>query len=76
MEHSILKGRDRSPRRCNEAKTMRKSWAKGDISTVAMWRLCYAIVEKDNADAGAGMARLAGLATAESDGREKTVRNK
>ena len=71
MEHSILKDRDRSPRRCNGAKTMLKSWAKGDISTVAMWRLCYAIVEKDNTDAGAGMARLAGLATAESDGREK-----
>ena len=71
MEHSILKDRDRSPRRCNGAKARLKSWAKGDISTVSMWRLCYAIVEKDNTDAGAGMARLAGLATAESDGREK-----
>ena len=36
MEHSILKDRDRSPRRCNGAKTMLKSWAKGDISTVGM----------------------------------------
>ena len=76
MEHSILKDRDRSPRRCNGAKTMLKSWARGDIGTVGMWRLCYAIVTKDNTDAGAGMARLAGLATAESDGREKTVRKK
>ena len=47
---------------------MLKSWAKGDISTVGMWRLCYAIVTKDNTDAGAGMARLAGLATSESSG--------
>ena len=46
MEHSVLKDRDRSPRRCNGAKTMIKSWAKGDISTVGMRRLCYAIVEK------------------------------
>ena len=76
MEHSILKDRDRSPRRCNGAKAMLKSWAKGDISTVSMWRLSYAIVTKDNTDAGAGMARLAGLATAETDGREKTVRTK
>ena len=74
LEHSILKDRDRSPRRCNGAKAMLKSWAKGEISTVGMWRLSYAIVTKDNTDAGAGMARLAGLATAESDGREKTVR--
>ena len=71
MEQSILKDRDRSPRRCNGAKTMLKSWAKGDISTVGMWRLCYAIVTKDGTDAGAGMARLAGLATSESRGREQ-----
>ena len=76
MEHSILKDRDRSPRRCNGAKTMLKSWAKGDISTVGMWRLCYAIVTKDNTDAGAGMARLAGLATSESSGSERNFREK
>ena len=76
MEHSILRDRDRSPRRCNGAKAMLKSWAKGEISTVGMWRLCYAIAEKDKTDAGAGMARLAGLATAESDGREKNCPKK
>ena len=41
-----------------------------------MWRLCYALVTKDDTDAGAGMARLAGLATSEASGSEHNCSRK
>ena len=57
-------------RRC--LKVMLKSWAKGESSTVGIWRLCHAIVTRDGTDAGTGMARLAGLAS-ENSGSEQII---
>ena len=65
--------RDRSPRRRCGVKAMLKSWAKGESSAVGIWRPCYAIVTEDGTNAGLGMSRLAGLASA-SSGSEKTAR--
>ena len=70
MEHLVVY-RQRSPRRRCGLKAMLKSWAKGENSTVSIWRLCHAIVKHDGTDAGYGMARLAELNKAETSGGEQ-----
>ena len=54
---------------------MLKSWAKGELSTVGIWRLCHGIVTQDGTDAWVGMRRLAELGSA-SSGSEKNCARK
>ena len=68
-------GRSRSPRRSHGVKAMLKSWATGDSSAVAIWKLCHAIVTRDGSDAGLGMQRLAQLGS-EVSGSEKNCSHK
>ena len=72
VEMELLNARDRSPRRRCGVKAMLKTWAKGENSTVGIWRLCHAIVTEDGTDAGCGMSRLAALGSARS-GSEKML---
>ena len=67
----VLQDRERSPRRRCGLKALLKSWAMGEISTVAMWRLCHSICKQDGTDAGVGMARLAELAECERSSSEQ-----
>ena len=66
--------RDRSPRRRCGVKAMLKTWAKGETSTVGMWRLCHAIVAGDGTDAGVGMSRLASLGSERGGSEQNCVR--
>ena len=66
--------RDRSPRRRCGVKAMLKSWAKGENSTVGIWRLCHAIVTGDGTDAGVGMSRLASLGSERGGSEQNCVR--
>ena len=70
LEHD----RERSPRRRCGVKAMLKSWAKGEISTVGIWRLCHAIVTGDGTDAGYGMDRLANLGSGSSGSEQNCSR--
>ena len=51
---------------------MLRSWAKGDSSAVAVWKLSHAIVIKDGTDAGLGITRLAEFGS-EMSGSEKKL---
>ena len=73
MEQSQTR-RERSPRRRCGVKAMLKSWAKGEISTVGIWRLCHAIVTGDGTDAGYGMDRLANLGSGSSGSEQNCSR--
>ena len=66
--------RDRSPRRRCGVKAMLKTWAKGENSTVGIWRLCYAICTGDGTDAGMGMSRLASLGSERGGSEQNCVK--
>ena len=51
-------------------------WAKGHMSAACMWRICNGIVTRDGTDAGAGMHRLASIATDGSETSEKNCHKK
>ena len=67
--------RERSPRRRCGVKAHLKSWAKGENSTVSIWRLCHSIVTGDGTDAGAGMARLAELGSKSGSSEQNCMRS-
>ena len=74
MEHAAH-DRERSPRRRCGVKAHLKSWAKGEISTACMWRLCHSIVTEDGTDAGAGIARLAELGSTSGSSEQNCMRS-
>ena len=76
MESHLGYARERSPRRRAAVKSHLISWAMGESSAVAIWRMCHAVAKIDSPDAGQGMKRLAEVASDQTNGSEQNCARK